>query len=172
MVIIRRANWLARAVSSAELLMNKTESLRELGSPARTDAMYDYFRRFSTEEVSEAWSERMRRKAGEEIDEGEEAARDLGYRIVSFDYDKNNWPCAEVKDSVKVAVEEGVLPEMPNGVECVQSMKMGDISHRDLTLEERVGPRAAQLITSNMLISPDAWMLSLSAEKPSQAASS
>ena len=70
MVIIRRENWLARSVSSAELFMDKTPETRVLGSQARIDAMYDYFRHFSREEVSPNWAERLARKAGEEIDEG------------------------------------------------------------------------------------------------------
>ena len=70
MVIIRRENWLARSVSSAELFMDKSEETRVLGSQARIDAMYDYFRHFSREEVSPNWAERLARKAGEEIDEG------------------------------------------------------------------------------------------------------
>ena len=84
---------------------------------------------------------------------------------MSFNYDKNEWPCDEVEQALGAAVEEGILPHMPEE-DCEPSRKMADISHRDATLEERVGHRAAALITQNMELSPHHWMLNLSAENP------
>ena len=96
---------------------------------------------------------------------GEMAGRELGYRVVNINYDKNNWPCSVVKRAVEAVVEEGILPHTPPDA-CVDSHKMEDVSHRELSLEERVGPYAASNVYESMRGTKYEWMLDLGRESP------
>eukprot|EP00951_Prasinocladus_malaysianus_P034213 scaffold343758_cov32-Prasinocladus_malaysianus.AAC.1 len=58
---------------------------------------------------------------------------------------------------------------MPRGP-CTASRNHAGNSHRTLTLEERVGPKAAETLRTNMEGTPHSWMLNLSAEVPPQPA--
>ena len=72
LLVIRRQNWLARAVSSAELQMDKGETTRVLGSEARHQAMRQFFARASYDETAAGWAERLDRQSGAIIDQGKQ----------------------------------------------------------------------------------------------------
>ena len=70
LVVIRRTNWLARTVSSAELYFRHDKVKSVPGSKARNKAMYEYFRRYSKDEVSPDWTNKLATRSGEKVDEG------------------------------------------------------------------------------------------------------
>ena len=87
-------------------------------------------------------------------------------KVLKFAYTRDNWPCNQVKEAVAAAVEEGVLPRVPDG-HCVMRQKISDhASRRSEGLDERVGSRAAGMIRSALVGHADAWMLELGREVP------
>ena len=128
--------------------------------------MYAYFRRFDRRhEYSSAWVRTLAQRSGWNVDKGEKAGRALGYRIVDLQYSKSDWPCKQAKLVSQAAAEEGVLKAVPKA-SCPVSHQMGQVSHRQLPLKERVGERAARLIEGNLKGTPYEWMLDLSREAP------
>ena len=51
-MVVQRDNWLARYVSSAEVLLSHHATTRVHGTAKRKQAFYDYFRTFSGDPVS------------------------------------------------------------------------------------------------------------------------
>ena len=102
-------------------------------------------------------------------DAAEAAGRALGYSVLPLTYNKTDWPCRQIEEILQAAIREGVLPRMPSG-RCVASHKMGDVSHRELSLRERVGPLAADVIAASFNGTGLQWMLDLSRESPPSAA--
>ena len=96
---------------------------------------------------------------------GEKAGRELGYRVITFKYSKHDWPCKQAMEVLRAANDEGALSHLPHAA-CKISHAMGAVSHRELSLEQRVGPDAARLIRKNMEGSEYEWMLDLSREVP------
>ena len=172
LVIIRRANWLARTVSSAELYFSHfTGPKSKVGTSERANAMYTYFRRFDRKsEYSQKWVQTLGQRSGWNVDKGENAGMALGYRIVDLQYSKTDWPCRQAKIVAVAAADMGALKAVPKA-SCPVSHQMGQVSHRELTLEERVGPKAAKLIEGNMKGTPYEWMLDLSSESPPKGSS-
>ncbi|XP_075265695.1 uncharacterized protein LOC142358116 [Convolutriloba macropyga] len=138
-------------------------------SEARIDFMSRFFAYQNETESKESWLDRnshFEMEDAEELEHGKHIARQLGMRVLTFTYRKNNWPCMEVNKTLSVAVEEGVFPRMPPGA-CTMKHGMSDgSSFHELSLEQRVGPQAAAIITDALAGSKDEWMLNLEKEAP------
>ena len=154
-------------MSSAELYFSHFKGAQStIGTKERANAMYAYLRRFDRKhEYSSKWVESLGQRSGWNVDKGLKAGKALGYRIVDIPYSKSDWPCKQAKLVVQAAAEEGILKAVPK-VSCPVSHQMGQVSHRQLSLKQRVGEKAARLIEGNIKGTAYEWMLDLSREAP------
>ena len=65
--------------------------------------------------------------------------------------------------------EEGVVEQAPDG-RCVAAYTPSRAPHRDMKLEDRLGPQAARLLRDNLEGSKYEWMLDLYREVPPEEA--
>eukprot|EP00951_Prasinocladus_malaysianus_P046647 scaffold647844_cov28-Prasinocladus_malaysianus.AAC.1 len=98
-----------------------------------------------------------------------EEAQKLGYRVVVIEYSRDSSQlCTQVQAALDALTEEEILAHSP-AVPCRAASDRpakSTVGVDKPSLAEKVGPYAAQLITSNLMHSPNRWMLDLWAENP------
>ena len=89
-------------------------------------------------------------------------------RTLTVTYDKNNWPCPAVEQTLQALVEEGALPRMPEPA-CVISTSHNDLhSHIDgaTTVEAKLGSCTARAIENELMGTEHEWMLDIQKQLP------
>mmetsp|Transcript_28717 Transcript_28717/g.80840 ORF Transcript_28717/g.80840 Transcript_28717/m.80840 type:complete len:314 (-) Transcript_28717:233-1174(-) len=162
LVVLQRPNWLARDISAMEDRVTKL--LLATGHDHRKSCDVPIIAHSQCPgNCTASWE-----KYDEKVQEGLAAGKALGIRMLTATYDKNDWPCKIVEQSLRAMVEEGALEKMPNPPCVVASSHNGRLSHIQgaSTMDDKIGKCTAKAIRKELTGTKHEWMLDLEKQLP------